>query len=101
MAFELADKPAKLEAGHDRQPLHEGLYEVNAQQVLDALCDAREEWASPEDQTDFKWDLRGGLWCQAHSGVPFDSVRGSAASTDAREFGRVFHFTQTATFTVG
>lgn len=39
-----------------------------------------------DDSKDFIWDVRGGKWCEEHTGLPYDTYWGVASTEDAETF---------------
>ena len=70
-------------------------------QLVAGSAFGRAGWA-PDDGValDFTWTVRGGVWTQAHVGVPVGSLRGSAAHADARGFCALFGLGESATFSL-
>jgi hypothetical protein len=80
----------KTGSGDRSGPTRFGAFEVDSMAVMNALCEARAAWEASAGEvaasSDFTWSIRGGDWCMANFGVPYDCFAAEADNDGARSF---------------
>ena len=105
-----ADKPDYAGSDSEPGPLTESgdddggdddLFETGG--FLDLLMQRRRYWSDnlPEGapRWDFKVKVRGGEWCEAHTGLPYNEMRGEAVNMAVQWCG-LYRLRKTSTFSI-